>query len=325
MNRNRLLKLITNNGFTEATPTLENTKAYVETLKARGVEINGEDGKPIDVDTVWAAKSILTLTGDADTALSESQRKSIIADAKGSTSPHGDGEVEDRTPGRFSIGNAAHKAYERKIRDGKSVFADVSQAEAYAAWMRLQVAGQTHYGQKAADIEICKKNQVEFNQQLGGALVPQVFVPQLIWLTEQYGAGPRLANVVPMASGSDSYPRKTGITAMTPIGEGATQTVTTNSYGNVTLNAKEYGCLMSYSNTLFNDAAINVADDIANTMAEAKAIAVDNAYFLGDGSVTYANQTGLTTALPSGAYINGSGNAWSALTKDDFTTIMGSV
>ena len=326
MNRNRLIKLITNNGFTEATPTLENTKAYVETLKARGVEINGEDGKAIDVDTVWAAKSILTLTGDADAALSESQRKSIIADAKGKDSPHGDDDAAgDRRPARFTVGNAHRKAYERKIKEGKAVFADVDQAEGFAAWARAQVAGQHHYGQKAMDIEICRKNQVEFNQQLGGALVPQVFVPQLIWLTEQYGAGPRLANVVPMGSESAAYPRKTGITAMTPMGEGSTMTVTTNSYGNVTLTAKEYGCLMSYSNSLFNDAAVNVADDIANTMAEAKAIAVDNAYFLGDGTSTYAGQVGLTAALPSGAYINGSGATWASLTKEDFTGIMGAV
>jgi HK97 family phage major capsid protein len=326
MNRKSLITLLKANGYAEAVPTLETVKAHVAKLASEGVELHAADGTPINVDTVWAAKSVLTLAGDdADTALSESQRKSIIADAKGKDSPHADGEVSNRSPSRFTIGNAARKAYERKIRDGKSVFADPDQAEGYAAWVRLQAAGHHHYTQKTADIEICKKNQVEFNQQLGGALVPQVFVPQLIWLTEQYGAGPRLANVVPMGSESAAYPRKTGITAMTPMGEGSTMTVTTNSYGNVTLTAKEYGVLMSYSNSLFNDAAVNVADDIANTMAEAKAIAVDNAYFLGDGTSTYAGQVGLTAALPSGAYINGSGNSWSAITKDDFTSIMGAV
>jgi HK97 family phage major capsid protein len=324
MNRKGLISLIRNNGFTETTPTLETTKAFVAKLAAEGVEINGSDGNPINVDAVWSAKSILTLAGDdADTALSESQRKSIIADAKGSTSPHGDDVVADRSPTTFNIGNSHRKAYERKVREGTAVFTDYDQATAFKAWARLNIAGQYHYPSKAADIDICKKNQVEFNQQLGGALVPQVFIPQLIWLTEQYGASKRLANVIPMTSESCAYPRKTGITAMTPMGEGSTMTVTTNSYGNVTLTAKEYGVLMSYSNSLFNDAAISVPDDIARTMVEAESIAIDNAYFLGNGTSTYAGQVGLAGALPTAAYITAA--AWASITKDHFALLMGAV
>ena len=120
MNRKALLALLRNNGFTETNPTLENTKAYVTKLAAEGVEINGSDGQPINVDAVWAAKSVPTLEGDADTALSDAQRKSIIADAKGSTSPHGDGESEDRRPQRFNIGNSA-EAYEKKAFNAKAV------------------------------------------------------------------------------------------------------------------------------------------------------------------------------------------------------------
>ena len=310
MNRKSLLNLLKLNGFTEANPTLENVKSFVAKLAAEGVEINGADGNTINIDTVWAAKSVLTLAGtDADTALSESQRKSIIAEAKGSTSPHGEGEVEDRrTVPRFSIGNAQRKAYQSKIKAGTAVFDDVDYAEAAGAWIRQAIAGHHNYGQKAGDVEICRKAQVEFNNQLGGALVPQEFAPQLIWLTEQYGVAKKIANVVPMSSDSKAYPRKTGIVAMTPIGEGATIAVSDNSYGNVTLNAKKYGVLFNASRELFEDSAINIADDLFRSIAEAESIAVDQAYFLGDGSSTYANQVGLASAITGSAL--GTATAW---------------
>jgi len=325
MNRKGLISLIRNNGFTETTPTLETTKAFVAKLAAEGVEINGSDGNPINVDTVWAAKSVLTLAGDdADTALSESQRKSIIADAKGSTSPHGDDEVANRGGvKKFSIGNASRKAYQSKIKAGTAVFDDVDYAEAAGAWIRQAIAGHHNYGQKAADIEVCRKAQVEFNNQLGGALVPQEFAPQLIWLTEQYGTAKKIANVVPMSSDSKAYPRKTGIVSMTPIGEGATITPTDNTYGNVTLNAKKYGVLFNASRELFEDSAINIADDLFRSIAEAESIAVDQAYFLGDGSATYANQVGLATAITGSAL--GTATAWGSMTIANFTDAIGSV
>jgi HK97 family phage major capsid protein len=324
MNRKSLITLLKANGYAEANPTIESVKSYLAKLASEGVELQDKEGNPLNIDTIWAAKSVLTLAGtDADTALSESARKSIIAEAKGSTSPHGDGEVEDRRPRLFTIGNAGRKAYERKVRDGTAVFNDYDEAMTFKAWTRLTVAGHYDYPAKKADIELCRKGQVEFNQQLGGALVPNVFVPQLIYLTEQYGAAKRLANVVPMASESCAYPRKTGITSMTPSGEGATLTVTDNTYGNVTLTAKKYAVLMSMSNELFNDAAISVPDDIARTIAEAEAIAIDQAYFLGNGTATYANQVGLATGLPSGAYITAA--TWASITKDHFALLMGAV
>jgi HK97 family phage major capsid protein len=323
MNRKRLLALLANNGHPNQSPTLESTKAAVIALAAGGIDIAGEDGKPIDVDAVWNAKSVLTLTDDADTALSESQRKSIIADAKGKDSPHSDGKTEDRTVPRFSIGNAQRKAYQSKIKAGTAVFDDVDYAEAAGAWIRQAIAGHHSYGQKAADVAICQKAQVEFNNQLGGALVPQEFAPQLIWLTEQYGVAKKIANVVPMSSDSKAYPRKTGIVAMTPIGEGATIAVSDNTYGNVTLNAKKYGVLFNASRELFEDSAINIADDLFRSIAEAEAIAVDQAYFLGDGSATYANQVGLATAITGSAL--GTATAWGSMTIANFTDAIGSV
>lgn len=319
LTRKTLLDIIRANGF-KADPTLDNVKAFIATLAAEGIDSKDENGNPIDVDAAWNAKSVLKISGTPDL---DAVTKSTIHAAKGSTSPHADGAVEDRSPKRFNIGGAQRKAYQSKIKAGTAVFDDADYAEAAGAWIRQAIAGHHSYGQKASDVEICKKAQVEFNNQLGGALVPQEFAPQLIWLTEQYGVAKKIANVVPMSSDSKAYPRKTGIVAMTPIGEGATIAVSDNSYGNVTLNAKKYGVLFNASRELFEDSAINIADDLFRSIAEAEAIAVDQAYFLGDGSATYANQVGLASAITGSAL--GTATAWGSMTINNFTDAIGAV
>ena len=87
MNRKSLLTLLKANGYAEANPTIESVKSYLAKLASEGVELQDKEGNPLNIDTIWAAKSVLTPAGtDADTALSEPQRKSIIADAKGKDS-----------------------------------------------------------------------------------------------------------------------------------------------------------------------------------------------------------------------------------------------
>lgn len=319
LTRKTLIDTLRANGF-KADATLENVKSFVSSLAAEGIDLNDESGKPIDVDAAWSAKSVLKISGTPEL---DTITKSTIAASKGTDSPHSDAAIEDRRPQRFTVGNAQRKAYERKISENRAVFADVDQAEGFAAWARQVISGGKSYPQAATDIQILKKTAVEFNNQLGGALVPQEFAPQLIWLTEQYGAAKKLANVVPMSSESKAYPRKTGIASMSPIAENGTISVSDNNYGNVTLTAKKYGVLFKVTNELFNDAAINVTDDLARSIAEAESIAIDQAYFLGDGSATYANQVGLATGLPTAAYITAA--AWASITKDHFASLMGAV
>lgn len=291
--------------------SLETVKAHVAKLASEGVEFTDEAGTAIDVDAVWNQKSAIKIADD-------------VASVKGTKAPHAAIE-SNKEPAMFSIGNAHRKAYERKIASGKAAFNDVDQAEAFGAWARLSLLGKAgDYATKKADLDIVTKTQVEFNNQLGGALVPIEFLPNLVWLAEQYGIARKIANVVPMSRDVMTVPRKTGLAAMAPIAEAATITGTDNSYNNVTLTAKKYGVLYQVSRELLADSAINIADDIANSIAESQAIAEDNAYFLGDGTATYANQIGLANGLPASAYIDVS-LSWANMTVASFTTIMGSV
>lgn len=225
----------------------------------------------------------------------------------------------------FAIGSATKSAYKAKIAAGRAVFSDTDEAEAFGAWARLHTVGNRDYPQKAADTEIVTKTHLSTTNTVGGALVPDAFQSTLLYLTEQYGVAPRLANNVRMASGVDKYPRKTAITSFSHIGEGQSLAASTNAYDNVPLVAKEAGLLLSASNTLLEDSAVSVSDDFARTIAEAFAIRIDDDYFLGNGTSTYGGHVGLTSALPSGAYINGAGNNWGALTLNDLIGLIGRV
>lgn len=311
LTRKTLIDSLKANGLTGEV-TIESVKAYIAKLDAEGIKFTDADGAAIDVDAVWSTFSAVKVADDA-------------ASVKGSKAPHAaiadDEPVTGGTPQRFSVGNANRKAYAAKIKSGRAAFHDVDQAEAFGAWARLSILGKSSdYSAKKADLDIVGKAQVEFNNQLGGALVPIEFMPNLVWLTEQYGVARKIANVVPMARDVMSVPRKTGLAAMTPIAEAVNISATDNTYGNVTLTAKKYGVLTQVSRELLADAAVNIADDIARGIAEAQAIAEDEAYFLGNGTPTYANQIGLAQALPSGNV--GSGLAWGSMTTGNFTTVM---
>ena len=315
LTRKTLIDSLKANGLTGEV-TIDSAKAYIAKLDAEGIKFTDADGAAIDVDAVWSTFSAVKVADD-------------VTGVKGSKAPHAaiadnDEPVSGGTPQRFSIGNNVKKAYQAKIKSGRAVFHDADQAEAFGSWARLALLGTYDYGsQKRADIEICRKTQVEFNNQLGGALVPIEFLPNLVWLTEQYGIARKVANVVPMSRDVMTVPRKTGLASMVPIAEAGTITGLDNSYNNVTLTAKKYGVLYQISRELMADSAINIADDVARSIAESQAIAEDNAYFLGDGTSTYANQVGLTAALPASAYLTGV--AWGSLAVSDFTTAMGRV
>lgn len=318
LTRKTLIDTLRANGMT-ADATLDNVKSYAAELAAKGIDLQDDNGNAIDIDAIWSQKSAIKIPADMS--------------AKGTQSPHSaiaDAATDSVGPQRFSIGNVNRKAYANKIKSGRAAFSDVDQAETFGAWARSTIAGQRgfEYGSKKADLDIVGKAQVEFNNQLGGALVPAEFLPNLVWLTEQYGVARKLANVVPMSRDVMNVPRKTALNAMVAVTEAGTITANDNSYSNVSLTAKKYGNLFQVSRELLADSAINIADDIARSIAEAQAIAEDQAYFLGNGSGTYASQVGLIAGLPgfggtSGAYPTG--EAWSSYDIADFTLMMGRV
>lgn len=345
MNRKSLLNLLKLNGFTEANPTLDNVKAHVAKLAAEGVEINGADGNPINIDTVWASKSVLTLAGtDADTALSAADRKSIIADAKGKDSPHGDGDTSDRTPRSFNIGNSARewerKSFNARAARGETHLADADTAEVMGAYFRRAALGREGYSEKANDEAIIRKAAISSDFTGGGFSVPDVLSTQIIDIKPQYSAIRSIyGGMTPIAPSGESVPRRIGGVTVYSPGEGVAATASEPTGDQVKLTPFEMVALAKPSRTLLQRSAMNFGDWIAREMTYAVDKKFEEIVVSGDGTSTYFNQVGLlgryaqlvtdaagtwtTNAEYAASIVRAAGNTWASITYDNMATVIG--
>lgn len=327
MDWQKIVKACKANGYTGSDMDLAAVKAFV----TENLDIQGEDGTPVDLDAAHSKatkaakpKAKLVLTDDGDELAKLTAERDAFRDQArkaASATVRGVGGVEAPA---VHAGTNAKKAYDHAAKSGRTAFADADSAEVFAATTRLAIAGQHSYAQKAADLNIAKKAQVEFDNTLGGYLVPTEFVSSLLYLTEPYGTARRIANVARMSREVQQLPRKTGIPTMNWESETQSGTPQNVTFDMVEVIARKLKAVVNSSNELLADAAVSVADAIATSLREGYDLAIDNAYFKGDGTSTYGGYVGLDNALPAGAYINGSGN-WAAFTTGDFNKAMGSL
>lgn len=291
---------------------------------------NETDGKAFDLDAAHKANTRRAVKVD-DTPI---PAKHVHRDP---TSPaaRGDSPSIHVHAGKSFVGSAK-KSYENRAatngvgpRRDQTKFADAECAEFFGAALRLGFATRHHitagYSQRTNDEEIIEKSGSSFNPTTGGSLIPDEYRAQLIYLKEFYGVARRVANVVPMSRDHLDEPRITAVNAMVPIGELPAMSIGDDSTDLVGLTAKEWGRLARFPNALLEDAAISVVDIFTQTAVEAQTKAEDQCYFLGDGTAAYNNDVGLANALPTGAFIAASGNAWSAVTEPDINKLIGSV
>jgi len=343
MNKQVLLRTLASKGY-KGKPTLEDVRTYLESEGFDTKNVSVGDGKTETLDAIWAKTVHLMCDAGEQVKMhdppegegeAEGQPEAPAAPAtpQKSATPsqnyrpgigwiNGIGKVDGKSADVRDKRSVAKKAYDLKAKRGGTIYPDADSAEVAGAWMRSTVAkaGQRDYAQRDLDLDICEKANVESINTDGGVLVPDEFMSQLVWLTEQYGVARKVANVVPMNRDVLTVPRKTGIVSMSPIGEGATITDTSNTFDGVQLVAKKWGALVKITNELLEDSAVNIADDYSRTFAEAQAKAEDDAYFIGDGSATYNGCVGLTSGLVSGAYVSATGSGWSAMLLSDFLT-----
>lgn len=306
--------------------------------------LTSEDGKHITglgkdiLDKLFARKAVLSVVADepAEDPVEIERQETATARAKAAAER---GNPANATMNRVSAKNMRNiwnrKAYTEKIKNSaalpahkRPIFADADQAEQAGAYMRLAIMqGCTwmEYPQKAADTDIVKASMSNLIPGTGGVLVPEIYTSELIYLTEEYGVARKIANVQPMSSDIVHRNRKTSIISMSHNTVATAPTATSNNYDLVRLAADKADVLITCPNELLEDSSINIADDVGRSVNEAQMIREDQDYFIGDGSATYGNFSGLQIALPSSAYIAGAGNAWSALTLANIHTLMGSV
>lgn len=357
-NRGHLLAQVKKEGYT-GKPVEADVKAFLATkgvdADKDGITVPGEDGKETSIPfaEMWGKSASFGITaepaGDPEPE-PEPEAEPETKSAKAAKPAPGFGYKAGGLSSQFAIHSGAkdrnYKRYENRIAQkaanpydrNAAIFDTPEDAEAFSAWARLRLARglgeeHKHFG---ADIDSLKrwgqKTGVTFDNNLGGATVPQEFMPNLIWRTEQYGAARKVANVIRMSRDSITAPRKTSIVSMSFTPEAGAITASDNTYDNIDLTAKKATALVKVSSEWLEDSAINVADDYGSSFAEAQAITEDNCLFLGDGSATYGGFRGLNIALPggstatsaaSGAYLTAA--AWSAMTLATFDVAQGSV
>jgi HK97 family phage major capsid protein len=144
------------------------------------------------------------------------------------------------------------------------------------------------------------KYQAEGINTAGGFLVPTEFSNAIVDLREQYGTFRKNARVMQMSSDSMNIPRRSsGLTAYY-VGENSQITESQKGWDSINLTAKKLGCMTRLSTELAEDAAINVADDLAREMAYAFATAEDAAGWNGDGTSSYGGIMGIRTKFAAG-------------------------
>jgi len=190
-----------------------------------------------------------------------------------------------------------------------------SEEDAYISGMFLlaaltrglhQFPGLQAMGQKAVvfcrehGIDVTTRHANEGTATAGGYLVIPQMETAIIDLREQFGTFRRLVGVTPMASETQTQPKRTGGLTAYWVDEAAEITASEKSWGQVTLAAKKLAALSRFSSELNEDAIISIADDLAREMAYAFAVAEDSAGWNGDGTSSYGGITGLRTKIIDG-------------------------
>lgn len=179
----------------------------------------------------------------------------------------------------------------------------------------------------------CGANGIDFRNTLqegtnttGGYLVPDQFAQTIIDLRETYGVFRANCDVFPMGSDTAKIPRRSGGATAYWGSESGTMTASTPTWNQVQLVAKKLYCLVKMSSEVAEDAIINLADYLAREFAYQLAYQEDLAGFLGDGTSTYGNITGVFTAIIDGTHTAGAVDATSGhdlFTEVDLTDLTG--
>lgn len=221
---------------------------------------------------------------------------------------------------------AARQAYAERRKSGKARFDDPEHAEYIGASLRLAIKGGKDYPQRANDLAIVGKTYTTGVNVNGGFTVPENVASTVVYMTEAYGTSRKIANEKAMTALVEKFPRKTAIGAMYAMSETSSFTDVQPTFDQVQLLAKDAGAQFQYSRNFLQDSALNVADDIATSTAEAYGRRIDLDYFSGDGTSTYNGHVGLKnlTTNTGGVLTDVAGTgAWSAFTLANFHSLMG--
>ncbi|MEX0886060.1 MAG: phage major capsid protein [Phycisphaeraceae bacterium] len=206
----------------------------------------------------------------------------------------------------------------------RGVFNNEDQARGFGLFMVSRCHGKGWAGEalKSEFPEVVRA----FESDDAGNLVPEEYTGRIVDLIEQHGVFERNALKVPMSSEIQKYAKRTARMAAAPMDEGASLSLTKPTLSNRSLQARKWGAFVAFSSEVSEDAVAAVGELLAMDMAEAFALAVDQAGFLGDGSGTYNSISGVIDSLISEAIVTPTdATEWDDFTKDHFLEVISKV
>ena len=333
MNWNMIVKAVAAEGYTGATDDAAAVAAFVKTNNIV-IKHNGNTVDVIEAHKARPVREINVVDERVDEIAGEVER--MKSRARGAAAVHtATMNDSDNAPATFAIGNAVRKKYDREAKSGRdyagpkrTAFACADDAELFGAWVKTAIMPQVA---TAEDRAIVAKSGITTTNTLGGAVVPDIFVPQLIDLREVRGAARQVLDVMTVGSDVVQMPRRTGGVTVYWPGEAGSITASDPTLNNVQVVANKMTAFTTVSNELLNDSAISFADFVAREHAYAMADKEDEAVFNGDGTSTYGGHTGFRSKIASlsgtvaniAGYVVGSGSSYSALTLADFEAVVG--
>lgn len=313
LTRADLLRAVKSAGYSGDESALDSIKAWIAAENAE-LDLAGDD-----IDTVWARESTFKRKIAVE-ASKEAAEKTLAVETAIQDDDNAAKGIGGFSPVTSAI-HAARKAYDQRAKLGKTHLPDADTAEKFGAWARSVWLANTPYSEKSNDSRIAAKVAVTFDNTLGGALVPNDFLPFMLDNFEKYGVARQIAGVQPMSRDTLTYTARTGDVTVYAPGEAGSITASDQTFANKQLVATKLAAMARVSTEQMNDSAFSFGETVAESMARAFAKAEDQAFFLGDGTATYWGFRGIKPLILStyaGYTAQASGSTWGAVTAADF-------
>lgn len=229
------------------------------------------------------------------------------------------------------VRSVEERIYADQMARGKTFFKSIDDAIGARAWLAALMSGHQQdvreitAGRRAQHAakwaKWCEHNEKRLGSATakalattsitgGAALVPDVFVPDLIRNVLERGAARKLAKVVPMTAKSMTWPVRTGGITGTYPGENTTATESSPTYENLTLNAHTFVTNTQASNEVVQDSGIGAIDTIMEEIAYCIAKQEDDCLLIANGTPTYAGMTGFEQKFAFTAPTTGTGSGY---------------
>lgn len=217
-----------------------------------------------------------------------------------------------------TVKGATEREWELRKSHGDSCFGSFDSLYGYHQYLKCLTGGLWHdYGMAGRKSlgEWASRNKLgdDFAQKAfftnvptqGAPLIPDIFVPDLINLVNEFGAAQRLFTPIPMAGPQLVWPRMTSrLTMYYPL-EGSAPTQSDLAFNNVNMKSHDGMVLSRISQQALDDSSIGLADVWTREALRSCASGIDDAVFVGDGTGAFGTITGIARKFGTAASTTG--------------------